>query len=171
MPRKTSDDPKRIVSSGTRSRPRFDHQAYVPYLLRRITDTLVQRLNDRLAPYSITVPMWRILAVLHGRGSTRFGILARQTLIEPPTLSRMVEELRSLGLITKASSEVDARGVLLVPTRKGLNLVNELTPMALALEHETLAGLTDDEAELFRRLTKRVCATLAPFAPDDAGHN
>jgi hypothetical protein len=37
------------------------------------------------------------------------------------------------------------------------------------VEQETLAGLTEDEAEIFRRLVKRVCAHLAPFAPDDEG--
>jgi hypothetical protein len=31
--------------------------------------------------------------------------------------------------------------------------------------------LTEDEAEIFRRLVRRVCATLAPFAPDDEGRD
>jgi len=148
----------------------FDHQAYVPYLLRRITDTLIEHFTAGLAPYGITLPMWRVLAV-HRRGPTRFTVLASQTLIEPPTLSRLVAALRSKGLITKKSSAVDARGVLFAPTRKGLEIVERVTPHALSVEAETLAGLTEDEAEMFRRLVRRVCAHLAPFAPDDAGRN
>jgi DNA-binding MarR family transcriptional regulator len=147
----------------------FDHQGYVPYLLRRITDTLIERFTSGLKPYGITLPMWRILAVLHRRGATRFSILASQTLLEPPTLSRLVDELRAKGFVTKTSSEVDARGVLIAPTKKGLGLVETLTPHAFEVEQETLAGLTEDEAEMFRRLVKRVCANLAPFAPDDEG--
>jgi DNA-binding MarR family transcriptional regulator len=149
----------------------FYHQGYVPYLLRRISDTLIERFTAGLKPHGITLPMWRILAVLHGRGATRFHVLVSQTLIEPPTLSRLVEELRNKGFITKTSSEVDARGVLLAPTKKTLQLVEELTPHAFEVEKETLAGLSEDEAEMFRRLVKRVCANLAPFASDDEGRN
>src|SRR5262245_16492466 len=42
----------------------FHHQGYVPYLLRRITDTLIERFTAGLKPHGITLPMWRILAVL-----------------------------------------------------------------------------------------------------------
>ena len=149
----------------------FDHQGYVPYLLRRITDTLIDNFTAGLKPYGITLPMWRVLAVLHRRGPTRFKVLASQTLIEPPTLSRLVAALHGKALITRTSSDVDARGLLLAPTAKGLDIVERVTPHAMAVEQETLAGLTEDEAELFRRLVKRVCANLAPFAPDDAGRD
>ena len=153
------------------ARGRFDHQGYVPYLLRRIADTLIERFTEALRPYGITLPMWRVLAVLHRRGATRFGVLASQTLIEPPTLSRLVSALQEHGLVTKTSSDVDARGVLIAPTPKGLEIVETVTPQAHALEDDTLSGLSEDEAELFRRLVKRVCANLAPFAPDEEGRN
>lgn len=149
----------------------FYHQGYIPYLLRRISDILIERFTAGLKPHRITLPMWRILAVLHGRGATRFHVLVSQTLIEPPTLSRLVEDLRVKGFLTKTSSEVDARGVLIAPTKKALQLVEELTPHAFEVEKETLAGLTDDEAEMFRRLVRRVCANLAPFASDDEGRD
>jgi DNA-binding MarR family transcriptional regulator len=93
-----------------------------------------------LEPYDITLPMWRVLAVLHRRGATRFGVLVTQTLIEPPTLARLIATLASKGLVTKTSSDVDARGVLIVPT-KGLALVEQLTPHAFAVENETMAGI------------------------------
>lgn len=149
----------------------FDHKAFVPYLLRRISDTLIDRFTTRLKPHGITLTHWRVLAVLHRRGSTRFGMLGSQTLIEPPTLSRIIEELRGSGLVTKTSSEVDARGVLIVPTREAIDLIRKLMPLALKLEQETLIGLSDDEAEIFRRLVKRVCTNLAPFASDKEGRD
>src|SRR5689334_16192315 len=149
----------------------FFHQGYVPYLLRRISDSVSDRFTSGLKPYGLTIPMWRIIAVLHGRGATRFHVLVSQTLIEPPTLSRLLKELRAKGFVTKTSSSVDARGVLITPTKKAMQLVEELTPHAFEVEKETLAGLTDDEAEMFRRLVRRVCAHLAPFAPDDEGRD
>ena len=104
-----------------------------------------------------------------GRGATRFHVLVSQTLIEPPTLSRYLKDLKSMSYVTRTSSSVDARGVLITPTKKALDLVEKLTPHAFQVEQETLAGLTEDEAELFRRLVKRVCGHLAPFAADKEG--
>jgi DNA-binding MarR family transcriptional regulator len=149
----------------------FFHQGYLPYLLRRISDALIERFSAGLEPHGITLPMWRVIAVLHGRGPTRFHVLVSQTFTEPPTLSRLLTFLRAKGFITKTSSSVDARGVLISPTKKALQLVEEMTPFAFDVEQETLAGLTEDEAEIFRRLVKRVCANLAPFAPEDEGRD
>jgi DNA-binding MarR family transcriptional regulator len=150
-------------------RSTFYHQGYVPYLLRRISDSLSERFGSGLVPHGLTIPMWRIIAVLHGRGATRFHVLVSQTLIEPSTMSRLLKELRTKGYVSRTSSSVDARGVLITPTKKALALVEEMTPFAEQAEQETLAGLTDDEAEMFRRLVRRVCAHLAPFAPDEEG--
>jgi DNA-binding MarR family transcriptional regulator len=81
-----------------------------------------------LEPHGLTIPMWRITAVLHGRGATRVHVLMSQTLIEPPTLRRLLKELRSKGYVTRTSSSVDGRGVLITPTKKALALVEEMTP-------------------------------------------
>jgi MarR family transcriptional regulator, organic hydroperoxide resistance regulator len=167
----SSHHPRNLFHLDQKMKRAFDHQGYVPYLLRRIADTLIERFTAGLKPYGITLPMWRVLAVLHRRGGTRFGVLVSQTLIEPPTLSRLIAALRAKGFVSKSSSAVDARGVLISPTAKGLNLIERLTPHAFEVEKETLAGLTEDEAEMFRRLVRRVCANLAPFAPDDEGRN
>ena len=147
----------------------FYHQGYIPYLLRRMSDELIDRFSAGLEPYGITLPMWRVIAVLHGRGPTRFSTLVSQTFTEPPTLSRLLKELKAKGFVTKTSSTVDARGILIAPTKKALKLVEDLTPFSFEVERQTLEGLSDDEAEMFRRLVRRVCANLAPFAPDDEG--
>jgi DNA-binding MarR family transcriptional regulator len=152
-------------------RKSFIIKDYIPYLLRRISDELTERFTAGLEPYGLTLPMWRIIAVLQGRGPTRFHLLVSQTFIEPPTLSRLLDQLRAKGYITRTSSSVDGRGVLISPTKKALKLVEDLTPFAFNVEKQTMEGLTDDEAEMFRRLVRRVCANLAPFAPDDEGRN
>lgn len=149
----------------------FYHQGYVPYLLRRISDALIERFSAGLEPHGITLPMWRVIAVLHGRGPTRFHVLASQTFTEPPTLSRLLQSLETKEFIMRTSSAVDGRGVLISPTKKALKLVEDLTDFAFEVEQQTMAGLTEDEAEMFRRLVKRVCANLAPFVPDDEGRD
>lgn len=149
----------------------YQLETYVPYLLRRATDSLIESFTAGLEPYGISLKMWRVLAVVHRRGATRFGTIARVALIEPPTLSRLVTALINKGLVVKTSSDVDGRGVLIAPTQKGLDVIERVIPHAVATEEFTLANLTDDEAEIFRRLLRRVCANVAPFVPDDAGRD
>jgi DNA-binding MarR family transcriptional regulator len=146
-------------------------ETYVPYLLRRTTDSLIESFSAGLVPHDISLKMWRVLAVVHRRGATRFGTIARIALIEPPTLSRLVAAMIDRKLVVKTSSDVDGRGVLIAPTRKGLELIERVIPHAVAIEEQTLAGLSEDEAEIFRRLLRRVCANVAPFVPDEAGRD
>ena len=149
----------------------YQLETYVPYLLRRTTDSLIESFTAYLAPHEISLKMWRVLAVVHRRGATRFGTIARIALIEPPTLSRLITALIDRGLVIKTSSDVDGRGVLIAPTPKGLDVIERVTPHAVAIEEQTLAGLSEDEAEIFRRLLRRVCGNVAPFVPDDAGRD
>jgi len=153
------------------ARTGFDLELYVPYLMRRTTDILIEMMAAGLKEHDLTLPMWRVLAVLRQRGATRFGTLARITLIEPPTLTRVIRALTTRGFAVKTSSDVDGRGVLIASTKKGRDVVKQIVPHAMEVEKSTLAGLTEDEAELFRRLLRRVCANVAPFIPDHAGRD
>ena len=85
----------------------------------------------------------------------------------PPTSACNVKSFRRPLSPCRAGVAVGA----IKPTKKARDLVLELTPHAFEVEKETLSGLTEDEAEMFRRLVRRVCVTLAPFAPDDEGRD
>ena len=75
-----------------------------------------------------------------------------------------------MGYVTRTVVRGRTRRAL-TPTKKALDLVENLTPHAFQVEQETLAGLTEDEAEMFRRLVKRVWAAWRPLPPTKRGRS
>jgi DNA-binding MarR family transcriptional regulator len=144
----------------------FDLETYVPYVLNRVGTALVDRFVDGLKKDDLTLPMWRVMAILFRRGPTRFGVLGGLSLIEPPTLARLLAILSERGLISRTRSPVDGRGTLVKLSAEGRATVHSLIPWAESVSQYTLAGMSPDEAEFFKRLLLRVCAHVAPSPPE-----
>jgi DNA-binding MarR family transcriptional regulator len=163
MPRR----PNKAPDGKGKKRPRaadkaFDLENYVPYLLNRVGTALVDRFVGGLKDFGLTLPMWRVMAILYRRGPTRFGVLGGLSLIEPPTLSRILAAMSDRGLVSRARSDVDGRGTLVQLSTEGRASVESLIPWAENVAQYTLAGLNADEAEFFKRLLLRVCLHVAP---------
>jgi MarR family transcriptional regulator, organic hydroperoxide resistance regulator len=69
----------------------LDH--YLPYLINRVGNILVQLFSRDLAPYQLSVPMWRVMAVLAENGEHRLIDLSIMTSIDASTLSRLTEAM------------------------------------------------------------------------------
>jgi DNA-binding MarR family transcriptional regulator len=102
------------------------------------------------------------MAILYRRGPTRFGILGGLSLIEPPTLSRILAAMSDRGLVSRVRSDVDGRGTLVRLSTAGRASVESLIPWAESVAQYTIAGLNADEAEFLKRLLLRVCRHVAP---------
>jgi DNA-binding MarR family transcriptional regulator len=157
---------KKNTPNGTKSSPSltvdFDLESYVPYLLNRIGTALVDRFVDGLKEADLTLPMWRVMALLFARGPTRFGVLGALSLIELPTLARILTVMGERGYVTRMRSDVDGRGTIIRLSDKGRKTVASLVPWAENIARYTVEGLTPDEAEFFKRILLRVCQQVAP---------
>jgi DNA-binding MarR family transcriptional regulator len=60
----------------------LDLRSYLPYLLNRVGFAVTDVFSETLAADDLTVPMWRVLAVLLHHGPQRIGDLADLTSIE-----------------------------------------------------------------------------------------
>lgn len=143
----------------------FDLESYVPYLLNRIGTALVDRFVGGLKEADLTLPMWRVMALLFSRGPTRFGVLGTLSLIELPTLARIIALLSERGYVSRTRSDVDGRGTIIRLSDKGRKIVESLIPWAENVARYTMQGLTPDEAEFFKRILLRVCQQVAPSPP------
>ena len=74
--------------------PRIELDDYLPYLVNRLGVALSARFaKDTLARRSLSIEMWRVLAVLSSQGEHRHADLGVMTSIDISTLSRMVSRL------------------------------------------------------------------------------
>ena len=84
----------RIVTDSTK----LDLDNYLPYLVNRVGTIIADQWGgEQLAPFRLSIAMWRVMAVLASNGGQRQIDLADLTSIEVSTLSRLVTRLVRMG--------------------------------------------------------------------------
>ena len=159
------------LPGGNSSRPStaFDLTTYLPYLINRTGVGLAGAFSREIAPYGVTLPMWRVLAALHHRDRLRVSDLAGLTSIDISTLSRLIGKMEKRNLVTRRRSpEADGRVVTVVVTPAGRAATRAIVPVAQRYEAMALAGFTADEAAALKRMLIRVYGNLSGDALDSA---
>lgn len=78
-------------------------------------------------PDGVTVPQYRVLVVLSSDGPQAVGEIARHLGVNPSNASRLCDRLQRLGLIARARSAVDGRGVEISITASGEAMVEAVS--------------------------------------------
>src|SRR5215470_9543292 len=167
---RTSHFVSKTVSKPVAKRPpRFDFSEYLPYLINRVGLALVVDFTQTaLADPGLSIAMWRVLAVLSDDGGQRQIDLAATTSIDVSTLSRVVTRLVKMGLVTRTRSATNSREVVVRLTPKGVAVVTEAIPKAIAAERTAIAGVPAKDLAVVRRSLRRMYENLAgsPRAAD-----
>jgi DNA-binding MarR family transcriptional regulator len=134
---------------------------YLPYLINRVGNILVQLFSRDLAPFQLSVPMWRVIAVLAENGEHRLIDLSIMTSIDASTLSRLTEAMQRKRLVVRRRSRHNKREVIVSIAPRGLELVGILGPIARAYEREMTAGLPAADLADTRRALRGMFDRLA----------
>jgi len=119
------------------------------------------RLSEaRLKPLGFGVGHLPVLVALRdGRASTQRD-LARLARIEQPPMAQMLSRMERDGLITRTPDPDDGRSSHVTLTSDAEARLPEAIAVLLQGNREVLTGFTDDEAEQFVAMLKRVIANL-----------
>ena len=148
----------------------YDLDRSLGFLVHRLAETLEALLMARLQPEGLTLPGYRILAVLLKFQQCRSVDLAERAGIEPPTVSRLVGAMREKGLVIRRRSGTDARTVRIWLTPRGRDLAARLTAASRMAEQEYLHALSAAERRGFVEALSRVRqAALAAGPPTGTG--
>jgi MarR family transcriptional regulator, organic hydroperoxide resistance regulator len=134
----------------------FALEDHLPYLINRIASNGVRSFSRELDKENITVPIWRVIAVLWMRGAQRQIDLSELTSIDPSTLSRLIGTLTKMKLVTRERSTASSREVTVGVTEKGRQLAMKLAPLAMQYEEVQLKGFSREEKLLLKMLLNRV---------------
>lgn len=115
-------------------------------LLGRASAVISAEFHEDVRRHRMPIPQWRVMATLSGSGGMSLSVLSERTLINQPTLTRLVQRLEGNGLLRKLSDPVDRRMVRVSLTKRGQAKVRELIVLAEARQKLILQGL--DEATL-----------------------
>lgn len=82
--------------------------------------------------------------------------LAAALNLSPPTVNKILGGLLGNDFVTRARYEDDARSTRIFLTQKGKDVREALEEVWEELEEQTLAGLTDTEALIFKQLLQKL---------------
>ncbi len=108
-------------------------------------------------PDDLTLPQYRILVLLDGRGRQTMGALAKQLDVNPSTATRACDRLVDKGMVARRADEVDRRTVVVELTARGRKLLDRVMEHRRAQLRRILA---DMPATAVRELER----SLAEFA-------
>jgi len=129
-------------------------------LVKRLSARLHQNIDAQLKPYDLArsqyVMMYH-LSITPGLSNTE---LAEKMMIEPATLSGIVDTLQAKGVIERIESPDDKRRKDITLTKHGLALLKKIPSPGPQVERTLLEGLTDKESKQFKDIGYKMLKNL-----------
>ncbi len=137
--------------------PHLALEHFLPYRLSILSNTVSNAIaRDYQEKFGLTVPEWRVMAVLGRFGpATATGIGAR-TAMDKVTVSRATNRLIERGQVLRSTDTDDRRRAILELTQKGQNIHDRIVPVALAHERGLLEALNKKEKETLDALLAKL---------------
>ena len=135
-------------------------QSFVPYIIYRITNLLTQRLRSRLRKSGINITRWRVLSVLRAYGELSVGRIVELTVMEQPSISRVVAQLEREGLVKRETSSKDSRFVHVELTPAGDAAFANVYPSAQRHQELALIGFSGSEIRVLKGFLLRILKNI-----------
>lgn len=134
---------------------------YLPYLVNRVGPPVEGGFRAPLQREGITLPMWRVMAVVQDRGPQRLNDLAARISLPLSTASRLVSEMVSAGHLSRVRSDEDGRAIRVDLTEPGRRIARRVADDAAAYEDHMTRAFTGAEKAELKRLLKKLHDGLA----------
>lgn len=130
---------------------------FLPYRMS-ITSNAVSGLiaGDYGDRFGLTIPEWRIMAVLGEAGVMTQRDLVHATLIDKVAVNRACKSLDDRGLVTRSPNAADGRSHHLQLSGAGRAMHDEIWPLAYADYERIFVVLSKAEAETLRALLDKL---------------
>jgi len=129
---------------------------FVPYQIYRVSTLMNMRLQGRLKAVGINLSQWRVLSVLRSHGRLSLTQIVERTVMEQPTISRVIGQLEDEAFVERVSSPDDSRISLVSLSPKGEAMFDAISPDAVRHQRTALEGLTPEDLSCLRRILDHI---------------
>jgi MarR family transcriptional regulator for hemolysin len=118
--------------------------------------------DRRLQPFGLTEATWLPLIYL-ARASVpmRQKELAAALALDGSSVVRLLDALEASELVARREEDGDRRARILVPTRRGLSIAEQVEAVSREVRNAALAGVSDDQLEAATAVLELICLNLA----------
>lgn len=132
-------------------------EEFLPYRLSILSNRVSRAIAARYAKvFDLTIPEWRIIAVLGRRPGLTAKEVAEATEMDKVAVSRAVAKLVESRRVAARADREDARRQILSLTAQGESVHARIAPIALASEQRLLTSLSAREREQLDALLDRL---------------
>lgn len=132
----------------TRQTTGFVLQDFLPYRLSVLANGVSRQLAKTYQEqFNLSVPEWRILAVLGPNGALTASEIVEITVMDKVAVSRAVARLLDRGRVSSVRDENDRRRQVLSLTDEGRTVFQAVVPLALDYQAKLLQSLAVGERQ------------------------
>lgn len=128
----------------------------ISYVLAAAHRRATQGLTARLKKHGVQVEAWRVMELLDGELRLTMGELAKAALINPPTLSKLVDRMVSDGLVHRQIAAEDHRQINLLLTDLGRMRMLQIRDEITEQDQEFLANMDGEDSQRLLELLAKL---------------
>ena len=131
-------------------------QSYLSYTLATAHRKVHTSLSRRLREFGVQVEAWRVMEVLEGDSDLTMGDLAGLVLMNPPTLTKLVDRMVADGLVHRRVASADHRKINLDLTLLGRKRIRQIREQALLEEDELAKKIGSKRTALLKNILSEI---------------
>ena len=133
------------------------------FITGKASTAIARRLqkNFKSANIDITIEQWSVLYHLWKQDGLSQQQLCEATFRDKPSITRLVDNLEKLGLVTRVSSKEDRRINKIYLTKEATALQEQTMELANQTLNEALAGVSNGQVEIAKEVLQMVYDNLS----------
>lgn len=140
---------------------------FLPYRLSILAESVSRAFAQHYERrFGITIPEWRLLAVLGERSPQSTQEVIQRTRMDRVKVSRAAIRLEDKGLLARLPQPGDLRAHSLRLSRRGLAMYRQIVPIAHGLQAELVHALGADEVRAFDAVLGKLQECADRLAPN-----
>ncbi len=147
-----------MPAAKTRELPReLILENFLPYRLAILSHSVSHSIATVYAErFGLTIPEWRVIVILGRYPGLSAVEVAERTLMDKVAVSRAVTRLLKSGRVHREFADADRRRSILTLSAAGLELLDEIAPLALGIEDTLVEGLSPAEIDALNSIIDRL---------------
>ena len=124
--------------------------------------------DRRMQPFGLTEATWLPLIYLaRAPMPMRQKDLAEALSLDGSSVVRLLDALEAAELVERREQDGDRRARIIVPTRRGLSIAEQVETVSRQVRNAVLTGLYADELEVATKVLEQACLNLARLQDKD----